>query len=139
MVIWKIQHNIPITNDELHLLEEMLFADGIGTKADFKHEYGDMPLSKFIRSILGLDQATANQLFADFIQSGNLTADQITFINTIISFLTQNGTIDKTMLFEPPFTNINDQGITGAFDDVMVGKIVRIIDEVNKNAERSIG
>ena len=139
LVIRKIQHNIPITNDELRLLEELLFADGIGTKADFKHEYGDMPLGKFIRSILGLDQETANQLFADFIQSGNLTADQITFINTIISFLTQNGTIDKTMLFEPPFTNINDQGITGAFDDVMVGKIVHIIDEVNGNAERSIG
>ncbi len=139
LVIRKIQNNIQITHDELNLLEKMLFSDGLGTKADFKKEYGDMPLGKFIRSLLGLDKSTANQLFADFIQSGNLSADQITFINNIISFLTQNGTIDKTMLFEPPFTDINDQGITGVFDEVQVAKIVRIIDDVNGNAVRSIG
>jgi type I restriction enzyme R subunit len=139
LVIHKIRNNIQITHDELNLLENMLFTDGLGTKADYQREYGDMPLGKFIRSILGLDITAANQLFSEFIQSGNLAADQITFINNIISFLTQNGTIDKSMLFEPPFTNINDQGITGVFDDVMVGKIVRIIDEVNGNAERNFG
>lgn len=139
LVIYKIRNNIQITHEELNLLENMLFTDGLGTKADFQREYGDMPLGKFIRSLLGLDITAANQLFSEFIQSGNLSADQITFINNIISFLTQNGTIDKAMLFEPPFTNINDQGITGVFDDVMVGKIVRIIDEVNGNAERNFG
>ncbi len=139
LVIHKIQNNIQITHEELNLLEKMLFTDSLGTKADFRREYGDMPLGKFIRSLLGLDKSAANQLFADFIQAGNLTADQITFINNIISFLTQNGTIDKAMLFEPPFTNINDQGITEVFDDVMVGKIVRIIDQVNENAERNFG
>ncbi len=139
LVIHKIQHNIQISHEELNLLEKMLFTDGLGTKADFQREYGDMPLGKFIRSLLGLDITAANQLFSEFIQSGNLSADQITFINNIISFLTQNGTIDKAMLFEPPFTNINDQGINGVFDDVMVGKIVRIIDQVNDNAERNFG
>jgi len=139
LVIYKIRNNIQITHEELNLLENMLFTDSLGTKADFQREYGDMPLAKFIRSLLGLDITAANQLFSEFIQSGNLAADQITFINNIISFLTQNGTIDKAMLFEPPFTNINDQGITGVFDDVMVGKIVRIIDEVNGNAERNFG
>ncbi len=43
------------------------------------------------------------------------------------------------MLFEPPFTHINDHGITGVFDDVQVGKIIRIIDPVNENAGRSFG
>ena len=139
LVIHKIQNNIQITHDELNLLENMLFDNSLGTRADFRKEYGDMPLGKFIRSLLGLDKSAANQLFAHFIQSGNLSADQIMFINNIISFLTQNGTIDKAMLFEPPFTNINDQGITGVFNDAQVGKIVRIIDEVNDNAVRSIG
>jgi type I restriction enzyme R subunit len=98
-----------------------------------------MPLGKFIRSILGLDITTANELFADFIQNGNLTADQITFINTIITYLTTNGIIDKVMLFEPPFTDINDQGITGIFDDAEVGKIIKIIDNVNSNATYQVG
>ncbi|MDO8952402.1 MAG: type I restriction-modification enzyme R subunit C-terminal domain-containing protein, partial [Draconibacterium sp.] len=139
LVIHKIQNNIQITYEELILLENMLFSDGVGSKADYQKEYGNMPLGKFIRSLLGLDKSAANQLFAEFIQSGNLSADQITFINNIIDFLTINGTIDKSMLFEPPFTHINDQGITGVFDEVQVTKIIRIIDEVNTNAERSIG
>jgi len=139
LVIHKIQNNIQITHDELNLLEKMLFDGDLGTQADFRREYGELPLGKFIRSLLGLDRSAANQLFSEFIQSGNLSADQITFINNIIGFLTQNGTIDKEMLFEPPFTNINDQGITGVFDEVMVGKIVKIIDQVNENAVRNLG
>lgn len=47
----------------------------------------------------------------------NLKANQITFINTIISYLTKNDTIDKNMLFEPPFTDHDDQGISGVFSD----------------------
>lgn len=139
LVIHKIQNNIPITHYELNLLEKMLFEGDLGTEADYRKEYGELPLGKFIRSLLGLDKAAANQLFSGFIQTGNLSADQITFINNIIGFLTKNGTIDKMMLFEPPFTNINDQGITGVFDEVQVGKIVRIIDEVNENAVRNFG
>ena len=48
---------------------------------------------------------------------GNLRADQMTFIKTIISYLSKNGTIDKTMLYESPFTDLNDQGISGVFDN----------------------
>lgn len=139
LVIHKIRNNIQITHEELNLLEKMLFEGDLGTLADYRREYGDMPLGKFIRSLLGLDILAANQLFSEFIQSGNLSADQITFINNIISFLTQNGTIDKEMLFESPFTNINDQGITGVFDEIMAGKIVKIIDQVNDNAVRNLG
>ena len=139
LVIHKIRNNIQITHEELNLLEKMLFEGDLGTLADYRREYGDMPLGKFIRSLLGLDILAANQLFSEFIQSGNLSADQITFVNNIISFLTQNGTIDKEMLFEIPFTNINDQGITGVFDEIMVGKIVKIIDKVNENAVRNLG
>jgi len=139
LVIHKIQNNIQITSEELKLLEKLLFEGDLGTEADYRKEYGELPLGKFIRSMLGLDKSAANQLFSEFIQYGNLLADQITFINNIISFLTKNGTIEKEMLFEPPFTNINDQGITGVFDDAQVGKIVRIIDEVNGNSVNSVG
>ncbi|MTE25497.1 type I restriction-modification enzyme R subunit C-terminal domain-containing protein [Winogradskyella ouciana] len=67
--------------------------------------------------------------------TGNLRADQITFVRTIMSYLTKNGTIDKQMLFEPPFTDLNDQGLTGVFEnDADVIKIVKIIDLINGNA-----
>ncbi|HKK81749.1 MAG TPA: type I restriction-modification enzyme R subunit C-terminal domain-containing protein, partial [Prolixibacteraceae bacterium] len=135
LVIHKIRKNQQITPDELKQIENILFKSEIGTKEEYQKEYGDMPLVKFIRSIVGLDTDAVQQLFAEFIQAGNLTANQITFINTIISYLTKNGTINKEILFEPPFTNLNDQGITGIFtDEAQVTKIISIIDQVNDNA-----
>ena len=55
---------------------------------------------------------------------------------TIITYLTKNGSIDKEMLFEPPFTEQSDQGIMGVFtSDAEVHRIIRIIDGINANAE----
>lgn len=136
LTIHKLSTNEPITQAEIEELERLLFdKDKVGTREDFILEYGEMPLGTFIRSIVGLELSAANQLFAEFIQDTNLSADQITFIDTIISYLTTNGVIDKAMLFEPPFTDVNDQGITGVFDDADVVKIVSLIDRVNNNAK----
>jgi len=55
----------------------------------------------------------------------------MTFINTIISYLTKNGMIDKIILFQFPFRDMNDQGI---FDDADAGKVIRTIEEINGNA-----
>ena len=58
----------------------------------------------------------------------------MTFMNTIITYLTKNGTIAKKMLFEPPFTNMHDQGLLGVFDDADATKVISLIDRVNGNA-----
>lgn len=136
LTIRKLSTNIPITKEELDGLEKILFTESVaGSREDFVHEYGEKPLGAFIRSITGLDQEAVNQAFADFLQVGNLRADQMTFIKTIISYLTKNGTIDKAMLYESPFTDLNDQGLSGVFGkDADVIRIVRIIDGINGNA-----
>jgi type I restriction enzyme R subunit len=51
--------------------------------------------------------------FFRILNSGSLKADQITFIQTVIAHLTINGTIDPSMLFEPLFKDMNDQGLMG--------------------------
>lgn len=137
LTINKLNKNVPITKAELNELEKMLFTDGVaGTKDEFVKEFGEKPLGAFIRSITGLEEASVNEAFAEFLQIGNLRADQITFVSTIMSYLTKNGTIDKQMLFESPFTDLNDQGLTGVFNnDADVIKIVKIIDLINGNAE----
>ena len=136
LTIHKLSHNIPITQAELNVLEKILFTESVaGTKQQFVQQFGEKPLGAFIRSITGLEQATLNEAFSDFLQVGNLRADQMTFIKTIISYLSKNGTIDKTMLYESPFTDLNDQGISGVFDnDADLIKIVKIIDLINENA-----
>ena len=82
LVIHKLKTNKPITETEINVLEDILF-DGktIGTKQDYIAHYGDKPLGAFIRGIVGLDITVAQDAFADFIQAGNLRADQLTFIN----------------------------------------------------------
>jgi type I restriction enzyme R subunit len=135
LIIYKLTSNLPITADELSVLEKVLF-DGTdrGTREDFVKEFGEAPLGVFIRSIIGLDVKAAQDAFADFLTTGNLRADQMTFIQNIISYLTKNGTIDPGMLFEPPFTDVNDQGLMGVFDDGASHKIISIIEKINENA-----
>jgi type I restriction enzyme R subunit len=38
------------------------------------------------------------------------------------------------MLFEPPFTDINDNGLNGVFEDDSAYKIINIVEHVNENA-----
>jgi type I restriction enzyme R subunit len=136
LTISKLVNNQPITSKELTHLEKLLFDnEDRGTKEDFIKEYGEEPLGVFIRSLVGLDTKAAQSAFTEFIQTGNLSADQMTFIQRIISFLTVNGTIDPSMLFEPPFTDMNDQGILGVFDDGQAQRVINIIERINENAE----
>ncbi len=135
LVIQKLKTNKPITESEITILEGILFdGETLGTKQDYINTYGDKPLGEFIRSIVGLEVTAAQEAFADFIQAGNLRADQMTFINCIISYLSSNGTIDKAMLFEAPFTNIHHQGLFGVFDDAAASKVIKLLDGVNQNA-----
>lgn len=135
ITISKLNSNQPITVHELQVLEELLFdGDERGTKEDFAAAYGAQPLGQFVRSIIGLDVKAANEAFAEFINTGSLSADQITFINSIISFLEKNGTIEPEMLFESPFDEMHDQGISGLFDNAGAHRVISIVRGINGNA-----
>ncbi|MRX62593.1 DEAD/DEAH box helicase family protein [Maribacter luteus] len=133
LVIDKLHKNIPITPKELELLESFLFNEELGSKEEYEKEYGDQPLGKFIRSVVGLDIQVVNELFADYIEDKNLSPVQITFIQTLINYLNNNGTLDKKLLTQPPFNEASDDGIIGLFDDNRVREIVSIIDQINDN------
>ncbi|WP_047789760.1 DEAD/DEAH box helicase family protein [Tenacibaculum mesophilum] len=136
LVIDKLHKNIPITEAELELLESFLFEETNSTKDQYTNEFGNVSLGKFIRSIIGLDTSVVNTEFANFIQENSLNSAQITFINTLINFLTQNGIIDKNLLVKPPFNQTHDNGIIGVFDNdaSKITKVVSIIDRINVNA-----
>jgi type I restriction enzyme R subunit len=135
LVIDKLYKNLPITPTEIELLEQFLFNEALESKERFTKEYGAQPLGKFVRNIIGLDIEVVNKLFADFISTGNLNANQITFIQKIIDYLTKKGVIDKKLLTQFPFNENHDRGIFGIFpEDDKVYEIVRVLDEVNQNA-----
>lgn len=87
----------------------------------------------FWYSQVQFDRLNSLSHFQNFLV-GELRADQMTFVNTIISYLSKNGTIDKSMFYESPFTDQNDQGIDGIFDLEKKQKVVSIIDQINYNA-----
>jgi type I restriction enzyme R subunit len=136
ITIHKLRNNIPITKAELESLDKMLFEQGtMGTKAEFTKAYGDQPLGKFIRSIVGLEVQAAKLAFAEILNNQTLNAQQIKFIDTIINFLTVKGIIEPAMLFEAPFTDINSNGVAGLFDNSVATKIISLIETINHNAE----
>ena len=136
LTIHKLHTNVPITTAELQELERILFdGDERGTKEALMQEMGDpRPLGVFIRHIIGLDVLAANKAFSEFLGRANLRADQMKFIQLLIKHLTVNGVIDKRMLAEPPFTEVNDQGIFGVFEDGDQDRLLSIVDRVNENA-----
>jgi type I restriction enzyme R subunit len=136
MTIHKLRTNIPVTKSELLVLEQMLFEQGtIGTRKEFVKAYGEQPLGRFIRSIVGLDTQAARMAFGEILNNQTLNAQQIRFMDTIINFFTVKGIIDPSMLFEAPFTDINASGIGGLFEEVVAARIIFLIESVNHNAE----
>ena len=134
LVIDKLYKNIPITNQELNLLESFL-VDGVESYEKLEKEYGKQPLGLFIRKILGLEIEAAQKHFATFINTANLNVNQITFIQKIIDFLNKNGVLEKTMLTQPPFNDLDDSGVFGIFpDEEKLVAVIQLIDDVNKNA-----
>ncbi len=136
LTIHKLRNNIQISKNEINELERMLFEQGeIGTREEFFKAYGEQPLGKFIRSILGLDANAAKLAFGEFGSGQNLNSQQIRFIDLIINFLTVKGVIEPSMLFEPPFTDISSSGVTGVFDSSASTEIVSLIERINITAE----
>jgi len=68
------------------------------------------------------------------MEGRKLTANQIEFIDLIIDYLTERGTMDPRRLYESPFTDFDDQGVAGVFsmDDAKV--LVQLLRDVQSRA-----
>lgn len=93
-------------------------------------------LAQFIRSIIGLEIHAAKEAFSEFLNGATLNADQQAFINRLIDFLCVKGTIDKRMLFDVPFTEINHEGITGVFPNEEAVRVINILDRINATVSK---
>jgi len=136
LTLKKVKYNEPLTRLDLKQLEKMLFESGeLGNKDEFESCYGEQnSLGVFIRKLVGLDREAAKKAFDDYLDSTSFDSKQIQFVNQIIDYLTQNGVMDPSMLFEHPFTNLSPGGPTSLFNEDDTGKIVSIIREFTRNA-----
>lgn len=134
LAIYKLRNNKPVTKQDLELLEHILWTE-LGTKADYEREYKDLPVTKLVRTIVGLDQEAANEAFVVFLQDQRLNVNQLRFVKLIIDYVVKNGMIDKAVLQEEPFRSVGS--ITELFSQNLndARAIIGIIDEINQNAE----
>ncbi|MBW7915005.1 MAG: hypothetical protein H3C54_15170 [Taibaiella sp.] len=135
LTIQKLRTNKPITKSELAELEKLLLSIEAGQSAETLAKVTNgQPVGGFIRSIVGLDINAAKEAFALFLNDQNLSPTQIQFVNMIIDYLAENGVIENKILFEPPFTNMNDQGIAGIFNSSQSTSIINVLKQINTNA-----
>lgn len=136
ITLQKLKRNVPITASDIKELERILFeADGVGTKEEFEKAYGKQEqLGLFIRKLIGLDRQAAKRAFRDYLDTKTLTANQIRFIDLIIEYLTQNGVMDPSLLYEAPFTDYSMKGLDGVFQDSEAQGIVSILNSIHEAA-----
>ncbi|WP_274422975.1 DEAD/DEAH box helicase family protein [Blautia sp. XA-2221] len=133
-VIAKLKKNKPMTQDDIKILEKILWSD-LGTKDEYEAEYGDKPLGEFVREIVGLDMNTAKEAFSEYLNEANLDSRQIYFVNQIVEYIVHNGLMkDLSVLQESPFT---DRGsVADIFTDLNVWMGIRkVIEGINDNAK----
>ncbi|MDD2270951.1 MAG: DEAD/DEAH box helicase family protein [Desulfuromonadaceae bacterium] len=136
ITINKLRMNRQITKLDLEELERLLFtAEEVGNRERFEKVFGhQQSLGAFIRKLVGLDRGAASEAFGEFLQNTTYSAAQIRFIDQVVSYLTQNGTMDPGLLYEPPFTDIHNEGLDGVFGDAGATKIIHLLEEIGLRA-----
>ncbi|RDI16453.1 EcoEI R protein [Rhodococcus sp. AG1013] len=136
LALSKVRHGKPLTTADPASLEEMLARSGAGEPQDLERAVENAKgLARFIRSLVGLDQQSAAEAFAEFLHGKTATADQIDFVNLIISHLTRHGEMDPSLLFESPFTDKAPHGPGQVFGDDQVMRLVQVIRSINESVD----
>lgn len=134
LTINRIKNKQPISEAELNELEQLIQSKNFDRKK-FEDEIGEpLNLVQFIRNVIGLDNNKVDEAFAEFMNANLLNSVQIEFLNTIKLFLTENGKIDPTKLYDAPFKNYHALGIDGVFNEQQSNQIFNIIDDLNDSS-----
>lgn len=134
ITVQKLRRNEQLTPQDLSELERILVEEVGATDSDLDEARAAGGLGLFVRSLVGLERDSAKAAFADFLATRNLSANQIEFVNLIIDHLTERGAIDPRRLYESPFTDFDDQGVSGLFPQAEVRTIVQVLNDVRGRA-----
>lgn len=133
--IYKLKNNKKLTKQDLETLEAIMWKE-LGTKEEYEKEFGNMPVNKLVRKIVGLDRNAANELFSEFLNDESLNTKQIHFVKLIIDYVVKNGFIeDNRILMEDPFRTVGN--LSTLFKDNMndAKRIMGKVTEIKTNAE----
>ena len=116
-------------------LEDILWKE-LGSKEDYQKEYGDTPIGRLVRPIVGVERSAVNEAFSEFLSEERLNINQIRFVRLIVDYIVANGNIeDNKVLMEEPFRSVGS--ITALFkDDMTTAKqIMEVVAQIRLNSE----
>ena len=128
--IYKLRNNKELSQGDIKYFEKILFEE-LGDRESYKKAYGDKPFLKFVAEITGMDREAANKEFSRFLSDESLNSNQINFVNNIIDYIVRNGSIEKEVLQEFPFSKSG--GVIKLFDKRLdlAKDIISTIDKIN--------
>jgi type I restriction enzyme, R subunit len=109
ITIQKLRRNEQLTPQDLSELERMFVAESVARPEDLERIRGEGGLGLFVRSLVGLDRE-------------------------IVDYLTDRGVMDPRRLYESPFTDVDDQGVSGVFTPTEVKLLVDTLAQVKAKA-----
>ncbi|WP_281823925.1 DEAD/DEAH box helicase family protein [Jannaschia rubra] len=134
ITLQKLRRNEQLTRQDIEELERIFTEEGVADDTRLQSIRSEGGLGLFIRSLVGLDREAAKEAFSAFLRGKKLTSNQIEFIDLIIDYLTERGVMDPRRLYESPFTDFDDQGVSGVFELGDVKELVKLINEVKARA-----
>jgi type I restriction enzyme R subunit len=135
IAVAKLRHARPLTPADIAALETLLTSpEAAGDRATLDRLAADAPLALFVRRLVGLDRGQAQAALDGFVGTRNWTAGQLRFLTLIVDYLTRNGVMAVTALYEPPFDGLHPQGLDGLFDPETGDNIVAFVRRVNDSA-----
>lgn len=133
LTVYKIRHNQKLNETEKKELEGMF--QRLGNNIEYDNTYGNMSLIEVVRSIVGIDEETANEIFAKYINDSRLNSKQIEFVKMLIRYVKRNGIISLKTLTDTPFNSLG--AVSEVFEDnVEVFQLIKKdIENINENAK----
>ena len=136
LAIYKLTHNIPLATGDYQELERVLTSE-LGSKEDYKREFGDTPFGLLVRKIAKLDHEAAMQAFSAFINDQSLNQKQIAFVKKIINHIELNGYMENVSeLTKPPFDK--PVSFIKLFDANTRTALIATINQIRENAVRIV-
>ena len=132
LAIYKLTHNIPLAIGDYQELEQVLTSE-LGSREDYKREFGDTPFGLLVRKIAKLDHDAAMKAFSAFINDQSLNQKQVAFVKKIINHIELNGYMENVSeLTKPPFDK--PVSFIKLFDAKTRTALVVAINQIRENA-----
>ena len=134
-IVAKVRSGEPLTAADMGELQRVLVAAGIGdtnTFAQASERAGSFGL--FVRSLVGLDRAAAKQAFNRFLNDKRYSSNQIDFVNLVIGYLTEHGTIEPGRIYDSPFTSVAPEGPETIFIEADLDDFFEIVRQLHDAA-----